>query len=527
MATTYALAAQFSVGVWTDITHDLTDAGIKAQRGFQSNAPDDLVAGPAALSFGLDNSPTNAGATLGYYSPDYSGKRSGWALGIPIRFQVTANGTTRTRFIGWLDVITVQTGLYDGDQSVACTAVGWLAIAATTIATSASPQVLKRGDELLAALVALVPFAPAATSFMAGLDTYQYAFDDLDPTSSTVLDGIDALTKSGFDRVYEKADGTVVFETRGFRQTRTTNTIVLADVAPPGYPGLALTALPVERRRDQIRNRFQATAHPKRVDLAPVVLYALQTTGSPQTVGPGETVTFQGNFVDPSQQAQEVGGFNMLISDGAGGSTIGTSGDLPAADFAFGSAAGLTDMTAFVTVTVVYAVGQVTFTVTNSSAVQSAEVTLLQCRGQGVYDYQVAIASGDDAPSVATASQVTTTLDCPYQSDPAFADAVVLWALHTYAPSRTPLDGGVRAFVTAGDELSMDALLQLEISTPIGITETVSGLSAGNYWINSITEEWDERCHCTFTFALTPRDPTLYFTLDVSMTDSTDVLAAI
>jgi hypothetical protein len=515
---------------WLDITADVVDTPIQITRGFQSNAPDDLVAAPPTLSFALNNSARNLGGVLGYYSPDSANVRAGWVIGMPVRFKVTANGTTRIRFQGWLDVITPTTGLFE-DQTVACVAVGWLAHASTALVTGLAAQIAQRGDQLLTTLLSVVPFAPIATSFAVGLDTFPYAFDDLDPSSAVALDGIDSIVRSGFDRVYEKADGTLVYESRAFRETTATNALVLTDAAPDAtHPGLALTQLPVERRRDKIRNRFQVTVHPKRVDASAVVLYALQVSGSAQAIAPGASVTINGNYVDPNQVAQQVGGFNMLIRNGGGsggGSTIGTSGNLPTADYDFGSAAGLTDLSGSMSVAVSYAAGQATFTVTNGSMTQAAYYTKLQCRGQGIYDYQTVVATAADATSQAAAGQVTVTLDCPYTADASFADAASKYAVNLYAPTLTQLDQGVGVEVNATDELSLDALLALEISSAIGITETMSGLVAGNYWINATTETYDERCNAALTFALTPRDPNTYFTVDVSTIDGPDALAAI
>lgn len=517
--------AHYLSGFWTDLTGDLTDAPIRVTRGFQSNAPDDLVAAPAALQFSVDNSVHNSGSTRSWYSPDFSGKRTGWQTGIRLQCRVTANGTTRTRFDGWLDVTTPLAGLYQ-DQTVACLAVGWLAHAATTLAVGLTAQISKRADQLIPALVALVPFQPPAMAIATGLDTFPVAFDDLDPTTSTVNDALDSIVKSGFDRLYEKADGTLVYETRWTREMPATNVLTLTDLSSSPTPGLALTAVPAERRRDAIRNRFQVTVHPRRLDAAAVVLYALQISATTAAIPPGATVTFVGTFVDPTQLSQQIGGFNTLISDGGAGSVIGTSGSLPTADFGFGSVAGGSDLSASCLVTVAYEIGQVTFTVTNNAAVPAIP-SKLQCRGQGIYNYQTVTATEADLSSQGIVGQSTVTLNCPYQADPYFAQAAAFYGLNLYGPSLTQLDQGVQAFVNGDDEVSMDTLLQREVSDAIAVTETMTGLNAGNYWINAFVEEYDERTNATFTLMLTPRDTTTYFTVDVSTLDGPDVLAAI
>jgi hypothetical protein len=103
-------------------------------------------------------------------------------------------------------------------------------------------------------------------------------------------------------------------------------------------------------------------------------------------------VTFVGNFFDPSSRRSRLSAINLLISDGGAGAVIGAAGFLPTGDFQFGTAFGLTDMTAFATVAVVYEGNRATFTVTNSDPERQLVATLLQCRGQGVYTYQQAVA---------------------------------------------------------------------------------------------------------------------------------------
>lgn len=485
---------------WVDLSGDLVELGsflVAIRRGFQSAAMDDLVAAPSSLTFGLNNSVQNSGGMIGYYSPDAASGRAGWQSGIPIRAQVTANGTTRTRFYGWVDTIQPAEGLY-GDQIVAVTATGWLAEAAFTPISDIPGQASQRDDQLLTTVIAQVTNQPPATSFDTGLEVYPYALDNLDPAQAMVLDAIDAVCLSGFSRTFEKADGTLKLETRARRQTVTADLLSLTDTAPGGSPGLAATAVAAQRRRDQIINRAKVTVHPRRIDAAPVVLYSVPASGSPVTVaGNGSTTVITGAYTDPNQQAQQIGGFNTLIAV-AGVDTIGTSGTLPTSDYDFGS------ITAFCTVTVVYTARTVTFTIVNPGPAGS--VTKLQCRGQGIYDYQPVTAEAINASSRTTNGQRTVTMDCPYNPVPGFARAAAQYALRVRAASLTMLDQGVQLFVHASDEVTMDTLLQREVSDPIAVSETVTGLNGNKFWINGIEETYDERANLTLLFRLVPRD---------------------
>src|SRR5581483_11277494 len=239
----------------------------------------------------------------------------------------------------------------------------------------------------------------SAFSLATGIDTYPQAFDDLSPTS-TVLDGLDSVALSGFDRIFEKADGTLRFESRQLRETYMVPALTITDVPAGATPALAVSAVPASRRRDRIYNKFQVTVHPKRVDASPVVLYTYQISGSSSSIGPGQTVALQAPYVDPNQQAQQVGGFNMLISDGHGGSTIGASGSLPASDYQFFSGPNGTglDVSASMAVNVAYGTTGAEITITNNGSA-AAFFYLLQCRGQGIYDYQTAIGTAISSSS--------------------------------------------------------------------------------------------------------------------------------
>lgn len=510
------VSVHVTAGQWTDLTADLASTAMHLSRGFQSNQPDDLVAAPLAWTFALNNSVHNSGGLLGFYSPDSPTVRTGWAIGIRMRLQITANGHTRTKAYGWVEHVAPHAGKFE-DQLVEVTVAGWLNLAATIGVSGLAAAVNQRGDQLTATLAAQATYPPFALALATGLDTYPYALDDLDPSTSHILDGFDSVAKSGFDRIYERADGTLRYESRQTRQTFTPAVLTITDVPPAGRPAQAVSGVPARRARDKQMNRFQVTVHPKRVDMTAVVLYSLPISASNPTVAPGQTITMQGPYVDPNQQAQQVGGFNMLISDGMGGSTIGTSGSLPTGDLQFTTAAAGsgTDISASVTVSVVYGANQATFTITNTST-QTAFFAKLQCRGQGIYDYQTVVATATASGSQSAIGQTAFPFDCPYNPGALFAQSAATYEATLYSKAVSQLDQGVSVFVHADDELTLDTLLQREISDAIAISETVTGLTAGTYWIDGEQLEIDERVNMRVTWPLAPNVASTAWTLGVA-----------
>lgn len=465
---------------WTAVTQYCADKSFTLSRGFQTATPQDCLAEPSVFTMAFNN-------IARQFSPQHASVMAGFDAGIRIKWEVTANGTTRTMFIGWIEEVVIDEGIY-GDQKTHVLAVSWMAIAAETGITGLAAAASKYGHELLPLLVAQAPFAPVATSYGTTKDIYPYAFDDLTPGSSSIVDGLDSVTKSGFDRVYEKRDGTLVLEPRSTRFRFNATVLALTDVAPAGKPGLAAVKLPNKRKRSKIINRVECTVKSRRVDTVTQELFSLDVSTNP-SIANGALQIIQGPFVDPNQQAQGVAGVDMLIRDGGGsgsGSTIGTSGNLPTADFQFFSGPGSTglDVSASMAIPIVHGANQTTFFVTNNSGA-TAYYAKLKSRGIGVYSFKDFI--GTAYSGALTGARLP--LSCPYQSSPGFAQSAADYFLSVMGTLRTDLEQGVELYINNQDELTLDQLLGYEISTPISVSETVLGLAAGTYFINR--EDWD------------------------------------
>lgn len=480
---------------WTDVTADVASDDIACQRGFQSAEADDLVAAPSTLQLSFNNSATNTGGVLGYYSPDGPNNRAGFDIGIRVWVTVTALGLTTTRFIGWIQQVSPTAGLFEA-QTTPIVAAGWLQLAQDTPASAVGVQTGLRDDQLIPLLVAQTTFPPPATSYATGLETYPYAFDDLTPTTY-VTDGLDSVMLSGMGRFFEKADGTLVYETRAKRQGGIGASLTLADMAPMGQPGLALATFPVRRDLSILANFIQLTGHPKNVDASAVVLFAYALSASSPTIpASGGMQVITGSYQDPTQLAQSIGAFNTITAAG-----IGASGNLPSTDWQITTApnGGGSDISSSCTVTVVFSATSAVFTITNNSA-SLGFISKLQCRGQGVYNYNTFIAT---AINIGVLSKKTINIDCKYQALPSVVQSLSNYLLYAYGTRRPQLDRGITVQVPAQDEVTMAAVLSLEISQAIVVQETVSGV-VGTFWINNIKETYDERMNLTMVLQLAP-----------------------
>jgi hypothetical protein len=231
------------------------------------------------------------------------------------------------------------------------------------------------------------------------------------------------------------------------------------------------------------------------------VLYSLESR--PQSAA-GRTTTILGQYVDPSQRANRVGGTDMRPL-------------LPAIDYLMnaledGSGA---DLTAGFSVTAGFGGNGVRFDITNSGTIP-AFVVRLRCRGRGIYDYEHAIAEAKNDASIEEFGENAERLDMPYQSNVMTGQGVAKYLLSLY---KDPLTY-VHAVTLMGDINSplMGEALSREISDRVGIAESVTGLSdvgpdgtLRGYFINAIALELLTQSIARLTWTLAPADTKTYW----------------
>jgi len=160
-----------------DIYDDVAET-VRLTYGIKGQQPNLRVASPGYLDFVLDNSENNSGALMGYYSPQYVNRRTGWGHGEAARLAIEYDSDTYYKFCGRITKIQPSTGKY-GDLEVKCRAQDWIADAVYLTPTGLEVQATKRGDELLTELLAATTKQPPATDFDQGDQTFSYAFDEV------------------------------------------------------------------------------------------------------------------------------------------------------------------------------------------------------------------------------------------------------------------------------------------------------------------------------------------------------------
>jgi hypothetical protein len=487
-------------GIWVDVSSDLM-GGYQCRRGIFGYGPNDLVSPPGTFDFALNNSASNSAHTRGYYSLTHTSKRANFDLGIGVRATLTMrDGSSFRIHTGTLDMALPDAGLWNSFE-VKCTSVDWLGLAAISRVNSIPTQINKSESDLVALIVANSVTAPDATSLDTGQDTYAYSLDSTDDQTVFALTELQRIAQSARAFVYMKGDGTLRLETRKNRVNTSTNVDDFSDVT-------SFSDVSVAPTRNAIINRFKVTIHPRRVDAAATTVLLQFASAIPLKGGQSYTVT--ANYVDPTQQAAKIGATNIQALT-------------PSTDYMMNAAAdgSSTDLTASLSIVVTAGGNSAEFVLTNTGLVDGF-VTLLQMRGQGIYDYQQLNALAEDSASQVLYGRHESTLDLIYQTSLVLGQNIALYEIALRKDPRAQVVGATFT-VPRSNSVLMKRLLTLDVSSRIGLTEQVTGISNTDpitggsigHFVNGIVIQGDERDNWMVDFVLAPASTALAWSLAV------------
>lgn len=577
---TPAVWVQLVAGTWVDISADVLWP-IRGKYGIQGNGPTDLTASSGSLTFSLRNHAGNSVSLQGAYSPNHANVRAGWTFGIPLLLaltngaatvfsvsSLTRTGSTATattsashgRTTGdWVTVAGAVETDYNGPVQVTVTGAATFTYAvsnsptspATGTITSTQAHIKFRGkvheidpeagqylrqwvhvtaydgmraladadvrqvalqinqgeDDLLTAVLNALPSdaQPVARDLDAGLDVYPYAFDQLGHGGKALRLVQEVMINArGF--CFTRGDGTFQYQSRGQRAIAATSH-TLAN---------AMSGLRVPSTLDGVFNHVRGTLRPKTIDAAATtVLFAL--TGTPPEIQPGESLTIFGAYRDPDNATDQtlIGADDTSVvtpvenTDYEGNSAVDGSGS---------------DLSSSLSVQITPWASTCKFVVTNNHAslpiflVTSGGVTLLQCRGKGVYD---------DAPitvssiSVQTYGERPLSVDLTLQANPNTGQGLVDY-IRVTQESLDRIDD-VEFPATQSDAL-MTAALTSEPGQRVTLTEAMTGLAAKDAFIQSVDYELSP-AWMTMRWGLAPSGPSNLFILDDAVSGVLDTSA--
>jgi hypothetical protein len=224
----------------------------------------------------------------------------------------------------------------------------------------------------------------------------------------------------------------------------------------------------------------------------------------------GQSYTVTANYVDPTQQAAKIGATNIQALT-------------PSTDYMMNAAAdgSSTDLTASLSIVVTAGGNSAEFVLTNTGLVDGF-VTLLQMRGQGIYDYQQLNALAEDSASQVLYGRHESTLDLIYQTSLVLGQNIALYEIALRKDPRAQVVGATFT-VPRSNSVLMKRLLTLDVSSRIGLTEQVTGISNTDpitggsigHFVNGIVIQGDERDNWMVDFVLAPASTALAWSLAV------------
>ena len=394
----------------------------------------------------------------GYYAFASSACRAGWAMGLPIRVVYTLSGSDYFLWTGKLKTAQPQPGRFTR-RAVHCTAVDCMHGLHSTDVREITPQVNQTENALIAAILNALPSSsqPAAVAYDASLDTYPYALDDASSgtAAASLLENV-LVSAQAF--AYPLGNGILRIENRQARAGQS---------SAYTFTETAIDELDVPGDADACYNRVRLITHPRTIDAAATtVLFGIT---SAQLVRAGETVTIWGDYRDPTNTQQLIGGTAQVTP-------IVSGTDYKANSL---EAGGGSDLTANISVVTSAFAASVKFEVTNNGAtdaylVDASGAPLLQLRGKGIYD---------NAPvsyewsSEQEYGEHLLEIDLPYQDDGQVAQdrAVFLEAQYRSLTDRINTVG----FAASSSAALLAQAVSLDVGDVITVSETMTGLTAG------------------------------------------------
>ncbi len=448
----------YLAGAWVKVTEDVrTSVMPNISKGIQGSGPKARAASIGVLKFALDNSTGNSGGLLGYYSPGHANARGGFDLGSKVRFNIYVGSMPYYKFIGRIVDIEPTAGQH-GARLVQVTAEDFIGQMARHKLKRVAVQTNQRMDQLMATVVGNMTNAPEATSYATGPETFPYALHVEQDERTTALAVAQKGAQSDYGYVYEKGDGTLVYESR---HTRNKNTSVLATVND------TMQDASIVRSSDLIYNEIKAVTYPVEIDTTVTTLATLQQEIQIMQ-NDSETKTFR--YRDPNSGATRVTGTEMVtpVAD---------------TDYKMSSASGDNgnDLNGDLDISVTFGANSAEVTFTNNNTANVGYLNYFRLRGKGIYVYDKVEHVEEDATSQSNHGERSLVYDMPYQNDPNVGESFATELEKLYADAADRPEQVV--LMSKEDGSHWATIAQAEPGQRLTIAETISGLS-DDYFIN-------------------------------------------
>ena len=342
----------------------------------------------------------------------------------------------------------------------------------------------KTESELLTLMLDSLPATaqPLRRSFATGVDTFPYAFDELE-NGAPALTIAKRIAVSAFATIHMKGDATLVLQSRDTRSSGAS--VYTFDET--------MTGLTTASSVDELVNNVTTTIHPRTIDAAATTVIA-STTGTPVAVSAGETLTLYLTYRNPTDERTLIGGTaivnctavtDFLANASADGSGANTTSDLTITTTAYASTAKLAIANS----------GTVTSHLVNASG-----AAFCQLRGKGIYQLS---SQSFEAVSAQPYGDKAISIDLGYQSSPGDAQSYALVVENAYNDQPSAQLQSLTIVGNSSDNL-LQQVLAREPGDVISITESTVGASSLDMVIQSVTLDVTAGPWVTCTYGLAP-----------------------
>jgi hypothetical protein len=457
---------QLYIGSWTSVKEDtVLVVPVEWSGGATSSDPVGVrIAGTGVLSFALDNSSSNSGGLQGYYSPGHTNCRAGFARGTKVRVSLTSGGTTRYWKFKIVDAIPMP-GIYR-ERYTSVTAVDYINELASRRVERIPVQTNVTSDTLYQALIDNLPAAPDNTDFGVGVDTFLYAFHDIQDERSTAYSVAQKVALSGLEYFYLTGDATdgetLVSESRHARLVRTTDEATFSN-----------TMVDMAYRQSIIYNIVRATVHPAYLDTSPETILA--TLQREIQIGAGATldpIIFR--YRDPDGASSRIAGLDMQTP------VAGTDYNMSTYSGGTGN-----DLNANLSLTVDFGGNSASVTPENTGGTRGF-INTLNLRGRGLYLYDPIDVVAEDSTSITANGPNELSLNLAYCSNPSVGQDFVDWLLSIWKDPQAPDEIESITFVANRNSTFMGYGCSLDVGSRVVISETVGGAS-NDFFANRVS----------------------------------------
>ncbi len=470
---------------------------ISCTYGIHGTGPTDRVGETGTFTFSLNNSPRNSGGKQGYCTPGRANVRSGFELGINVRLVITYLGQKFYKFVGTLDEIDPLPGKYR-NQITYCTAVDWMDEAAKYKLRGLSLQTSYRSDQIIDAVVSAMAKKPSASNLATAQMEYPFALDSAFDEETTAMTEILRAADSDLGYVFLRGDmntgGVLTFHDRRTRMNPTYSTCSASFTLNE-----TMIEMKAQRSRPLTYNRVRAMAHPRRAGTASDVLFISDFAGA-LSVPPSTAILIEGQYTDPNQRASRVGGASMITP------VAGT-------DFDFGtSLCGPSDASSL-SIAASYGANTFRYSASNGAA-YTGTIWNVQARGTGLYDFNPIVISSSSVSSQNSYGDNPLALDMPYEPRTQTASAIADYTLSQLSSPNYQIESLM--FNANLNDGMMQAALRGEPGDRGFVTETMTGISSGEFFINgvSLTIAAPNVINCEWV-VVKRTDQTNYWQLDI------------